>query len=64
VGRVAYRFGAGWVELFTWPFPTYKGSYRPFYQSDIPWVNGGYSEFPPELGFETKFHYTRYYDQY
>lgn len=59
-GRVAAREGAGWIELLTWPFPTYKGSYRPFYQSNIPWVNGGYAEFPPELGFETKYRYSRF----
>ena len=62
--RAIYRSGAGWAELMTWPFPTYRGSYKPFYDSDIPWVNGGYTEFAPELGFETKYHYTRYYTDY
>jgi len=62
--RVVARTGAGWAELLTWPFPNYKGSYRPFYQSDIPWIHGGYSEFPPELGWETKFHYARMEYQY
>jgi len=62
-GRSFAREGAGWAELLTWPFPNYKGSYRPFYQSDIPWIHGGYTEFPPELGFETKYKYVReYYD--
>lgn len=63
-GRVIYRTNAGWAELLTWPFPTYKGSYKPFYKSDIPWINGGYAEFPPELGYETKYHYSRYYSHY
>lgn len=63
-GRIIYRVGAGWFELLTCPFPTYKGSYKPFYKSDVPWLNNGYSEFPPELGFETKYHYGRYYDHY
>ena len=63
VGRVWARAGAGWAELLTWPFPTYKGSYRPLLHSDIPWIHGGYTEFPPELGFETKYKYVReYYD--
>ena len=64
IGRAFYRAGAGWAELLTWPFPTYRGSYKPFYLSDIPWINGGYAEFPPELGFETKYHYVRYYTDY
>jgi len=64
VGRVWAREGAGWAELLTWPFPTYKGSYRPVMQSDIPWIHGGYTEFPPELGFETKYKYVRMYYDY
>lgn len=59
VGRVFYRFGFGWYEFVTFPFPTYKGSYRPFYRSNIPWIHGGYTEFPPELGFETRFNYVQ-----
>jgi hypothetical protein len=35
------------------------GSYYPPYRSDIPWINSGYSEFPPELGFETRYDYSR-----
>jgi putative exosortase-associated protein (TIGR04073 family) len=64
IGRSWYRYGAGWAELLTWAFPTYKGSYRPFYRSDVPWINGGFTEFPPELGFETKYHYVRYTEDY
>jgi putative exosortase-associated protein (TIGR04073 family) len=64
VGRAFYRAGAGWAELLTWTLPTFKGSYRPFYRSDIPWINGGFTEFPPELGFETKYHYSRYTEDY
>ena len=59
VGRVFMRFGFGVYEFATWPFPTYKGSYRPFYRSNIPWVHGGYEEFPPELGFKTKYNYVQ-----
>lgn len=59
VGRVFYRWGMGFYEFFTWPFPTYKGSYRPPYLQEIPWIHGGYEEFPPELGFQTKFNYVR-----
>ena len=59
VGRMFFRFGAGWYEFVTFPFPTYKGSYRPFYRSNIPWIHGGYEEYPPELGFETRYNYVQ-----
>ncbi|SRR5579862_9418301 len=59
LGRVFFRFGAGIYELVTGPFPVYKDSYRPFYKSDIPWIHSGYSEFPPELGLESKYQYNR-----
>jgi len=57
--RMFERFGFGWYEFVTFPFPTYKGSYRPFYRSNIPWVHGGFEEFPPELGFKTKYNYVQ-----
>ncbi len=63
-GRVFFRFGAGWYELVTFPAPLYKASYRPFYRSNIPWIHGGYTEFPPEMGFETRYSYARYYTTY
>lgn len=59
VGRVFFRWGMGFYELVTFPFPTYKGSYRVPYRSTIPWIHGGYEEFPPELGFQTKYRYVR-----
>ena len=58
-GRYFFRMGAGWYEFVTFPFPTYKGSYRPFYRANIPWIHGGYQEFPPELGFQTRYHYVQ-----
>src|SRR4029453_3790288 len=51
IGRSFARLGYGIYEMVTCPFPTVKGSYRPPYRSDIPWINSGYQEFPPELGF-------------
>lgn len=59
VGRYFLRFGFGWYELVTFPFPTYKGSYRPFYRDNIPWIHGGFEEFPPELGFKSKYNYSQ-----
>ena len=56
-GRSLFRFGVGWYEILTFPAPCYKSSYRPPYPSNIPWTQGGYEEFPPELGFETRYEY-------
>ncbi len=58
-GRVFARLGYGIYEVALFPFPTHKGGYTPPYRSDIPWINSGYSEFPPELGFETRYDYVR-----
>ena len=58
-GRVLARLGYGIYEVALFPFPTQKGGYTPPYRSDIPWINSGYSEFPPELGFETRYDYMR-----
>lgn len=60
-GRFIVRFHAGLYEVFTFPFPTTKGSYRPPYRSNVPWIHGGYEEFPPELGFQSKYDYSRAY---
>ena len=63
IGRSFARLGYGIYETATFPFPTVRGSYRPPYRSDIPWINSGYAEFPPELGFETRFDYVRDYQR-
>ncbi len=63
VGRTFARLGYGLYEMATFPVPTVKGSYRPPYKSIIPWINGGYEEFPPELGWETRFDYVRDYQR-
>lgn len=60
-GRAFARFGVGFYEAVLWPFPVYKGTYYPVLRSDIPWIHRGYSEFPPELGNETKYPYVRDY---
>lgn len=63
VGRSFARLGYGVYEVATFPFPTVRGSYRPPYRSDIPWINSGYQEFPPELGFDTRYNYVRDYQR-
>ena len=61
VGRFFFRLGAGIWEVGSFPFATNKGTYKPSYRSNIPWIHGGYEEFPPELGFEGRYRYTRSY---
>ena len=62
VGRFIVRMHFGFYELLTFPFPTTRTSYRVPYRSNIPWIHGGYEEFPPELGFETRWDYSRAYE--
>jgi len=61
LGRTLARFGYGLFETLTFPFPTQHGTYQPPYSNNIQWLNSGYSEFPPEVGFETKYDYSRQY---
>jgi len=58
-GRFFARLGYGIYDVATFPFPTAKGSYKQPYKSYIPWIHGGMDEFPPELGWETRYHYVR-----
>ena len=60
-GRAFARFGVGFYEVLLWPFPVYKETYFPVLRSDVPWIHRGYSEFPPELGTESKYPYVREY---
>lgn len=59
VGRFFARLGYGIYEVALFPFPTQHGTYYPPYKSDIPWIHSGYAEFPPELGWETRYNYSR-----
>lgn len=59
LGRTFARLGYGAFETLTFPFPTNHGTYNPPYYNNIQWLNSGYSEFPPEVGFESKYSYTR-----
>ncbi len=61
VGRAASRHVAGFLEILSWPFPVWRQSYYPLLPSDVPWIHAGYSEFPPELGNESKYPYVRGY---
>ncbi len=61
VGRSATRHIAGLLEILLWPVPAFRQSYYPILPSDVRYIHAGYSEFPPELGNETKYPYVRDY---
>jgi len=63
--RAMRRLGYGFYELFTFTCPTYRGTFKPPYEScgqdnriEMN-VHEGLSEFPPELGFESYFSHVR-----
>ena len=66
VARTASRIGYGFYELVTFWAPTYKCTYKPCYQDSCGRsgskeynVWGGFSEFPEELGYQSKYDYCR-----
>ncbi len=59
VGRTFSRFGYGVFEILTFPFPTNKGKYTAPYLGRDHWLSAGYHEFPPELGWESKYDWSR-----
>jgi putative exosortase-associated protein (TIGR04073 family) len=61
VGRSATRHIAGLIEILTFPFPIWRENYYPLLPDDTRYIHAGYSEFPPELGNETKYPYVRDY---
>ena len=61
LGRSTARHAVGLLEILTFPIPMWQDSYRPVLPSDIPRIHAGYSEFPPELGNESKYPYCRDY---
>lgn len=63
--RAFKRLGYGFYELFTFTCPTYRGTFKPPYEKcgqdnriDMN-VHEGFSEFPPELGFESYYSHVR-----
>jgi putative exosortase-associated protein (TIGR04073 family) len=61
VGRTAARHVAGFIEILTFPFPMWRESYYPILPNDTRYIHAGFSEFPPELGNESKYPYVRDY---
>ena len=62
-GRSGARHVAGLIEILTWPFPIWHNSYYPILPPEIPFIRAGFSEFPPEIGNQSKYPYVRDYDQ-
>ena len=61
VGRSFARFGVGLYELLLFPFPVNHDTYLPILPDDIRHIHAGYSEFPRELGNESKYSHARKY---
>ena len=61
IGRTGWRHLVGLYEILTFPASTWRQSYYPVLPPDIPYIHAGYSEFPPELGNESKYPYVRDY---
>ena len=61
VGRAWMRFGTGIFDIVSFPFPAVRGTYYPALPDDTRYIHAGFQEFPPELGFESKYHYVRQY---
>ena len=59
MGRFFARTGSGLFDIATAPFPLNKGKYTPILKDDVRWIHGGYEEFPPELGWESRYNYGR-----
>ena len=53
------RLGYGLYDVFLFPIPSYKGTYAPPYRSNVQWIHSGFSEVPPEIGFESRYPYVR-----
>lgn len=62
IGRFLVREGTGVWEIISFPFATNRGTYKPPYRPNIPWIHGGMEEFPPELGFESHYRYSAEYE--
>jgi putative exosortase-associated protein (TIGR04073 family) len=58
-GRLFQRIGYGVYETLTFPLPTTRSNYRVPYKNAVPWIHGGLEEFPPELGWESRYRYSR-----
>jgi len=59
VRRTVVRLGMGFFETVTAPVTWPAATYKPQLKSTIPWVSTGYEEFPPTLGLQDRYDYSR-----
>ncbi len=59
VRRSLERMGVGVFEVATHPFAINRGTYKPYLKSPTRANHGTFQEFPPELGSESSYGYTR-----
>lgn len=59
LGCTVRRVRYGVQELLLFPFPVNKGKYTQPYLSDDHWLSAGMSEFPHELGWDSKYDWCR-----
>lgn len=57
--RTLERFGVGVFEVVTHPFAINRGTYKPYFKSPTRSHHGTFEEFPPELGFNSSYTYSR-----
>ena len=60
VRRSLERVGVGVFEVATHPFAINRGTYKPYFKSPTRNNHGTYEEFPPELGYDSKYPYSRH----
>ena len=59
--KTVIRLGWGLYEVATAPFPTYKGGFKaPYVVKQEMNAENGYSNLPPELGFNSGYDYNRF----
>lgn len=59
--KTVIRIGWGLYEVVSAPFPTYKGGFKAPYLNKIERdPQNGYSDFPPEIGFDGGTDYNRF----
>ncbi len=59
VRRTIVRFHLGFFETVTFPVSWPASTYKPLLKSTVPWVSTGYEEFPPSLGLQERYDYSR-----
>ena len=59
VRRSLERVGVGVFEIATHPFAINRGTMKPYFKKPTRGNHNTYEEFPPELGFDSSYSYSR-----